>query len=106
MVNLSSGGKKNLRTWFSSKFTYDFVENVARETGFLQRKRKLDPVYLIIVLIFGISSHRQPTLEEIHRRYTDFDDNPKFTNPILHQSFRNRFNDKLVTFCKYYWNIT
>jgi hypothetical protein len=98
MVNLSSGGKKNLRTWFSSKFTYDFIENVARETGFLQRKRKLDPVYLIIVLIFGISSHRQPTLEEIYRRYTDFDDNPKFTNPILHQSFRNRFNDKLVTF--------
>ena len=98
MVSPSSDGQKNLKSWFSSKFTYDFIENVARETKFLQRKRKLDPVYLVFVLIFGISSHQKPTLEEIHRRYIDFDDNPKITSPILHQSFTNRFNDKLVAF--------
>lgn len=100
MKDPSSKGQKNLKSWFASKFTYDFIEKVARDTGFLQRKRKLDPVYLLFVLIFGISIHQKPTMEELYRRYIDFDDNPKFSHPIFHQSFTKRFNEKLVNFLR------
>jgi hypothetical protein len=59
------------------KFDLGFIERKARETGFLIRKRKLNPYYLALILLFGISNHLKPTMEEIHRRYIDFDDNPK-----------------------------
>ena len=96
----SSGCSKNLREWVITKFTRDLIENKARETGFLKRKRKLDPVHLVFVLVFGVSSHLHPTLEEIYRHYIDFDDNPKIKTAILNQSFRKRFNEKLVVFLK------
>ena len=100
MKKPSSKGLKNLKAWVFHKFTHDFIENKARETGFIQRKRKLDPVLLVFVLIFGVSSHLKPTLEEIHRHYVDLDDNPKIKTSILNQSFRKRFNNKLVDFMK------
>ena len=100
MKKPSSKGLKNLKSWVFQKFTFDFIEKTARETGFMQRKRKLDPVLLIFTLIFGVSSHMKPTLDEIHRHYIDLDDNPKILTSIRNQSFRKRFNFKLVDFLK------
>jgi len=100
MKKPSSKGLKNLKSWVFQKFTFDFIEKTARETGFMQRKRKLDPVLLIFTLIFGVSSHMKPTLDEIHRHYIDLDDNPKILTSIRNQSFRKRFNLKLVDFLK------
>jgi len=100
MSFLSTGGLRNLKSWVSSRFTYDFLEQQARKTGFLKRKRKLDPVYLVIVLIFGVSNHLHPTMEEIHRRYVDFDDSLPDQTPIKNQSFRKRFNKNLVEYLK------
>ena len=77
---------------------YEFILKTARETGFLKRLRKLNPVYLIFVLVFGVSSHSKPTFEEIFRRYIDFDENPKLFKSMRIQSFRNRFNQNLVKF--------
>jgi hypothetical protein len=39
-------------------------------------------------------------MEEIYRRYVDFDDSSKILKSIRNQSFRKRFNDKLVIFLK------
>ena len=100
MKTPSSKGLKNLKAWVFHRFTPDFIENKARETGFVKRKRKLDPVLLVFVLVFGVSSHLKPTLEEIYRHYIDLDDNPKIKTSILNQSFRKRFNNKLVDFLK------
>ena len=100
MKTRSSNGLKNLNSWVFRKFNPDFIEKKARETGFIQRKRKLDPFLLVFVLIFGVSSHLKPTLDEIHRHYVDLDDNPKNKTSILNQSFRKRFNGKLVDFLK------
>ena len=100
MKKPSSKGQKNLKSWVFQKFTFDFIEKKARETGFMQRKRKLDPVLLVFVLIFGVSSHLKPTLEEIQRHYVDLDDNPKIGSSIRYQSFRKRFNHKLADFLK------
>jgi putative transposase len=100
MDPLSSVGLKRLNSWVSNKFTYEFLERKSRESGFLRRKRKLDPVYLVLVLIFGISNHQQPTMEETYRRYVDFDDSFPNQKTIRNQSFRNRFNKRLVDFLK------
>jgi len=100
MKKPSSKGLKNLQSWVFQKFTPDFIEKKARETGFMQRKRKLDPFLLVFVLIFGVSSHLKPTLEEIQRHYVDLDDNPKIGTSIRYQSFRKRFNHKLADFLK------
>ena len=100
MSTPSSGDLKNLNGWVLKKLDPVFIERKARETGFLIRKRKLDPFYLVLVLLFGISNHLKPTMEEIHRRYVDFDDNPNILKSIRNQSFRKRFNDKLVIFLK------
>jgi len=100
MKKPSSNGQKNLKSWVFQKFTFDFIEKKDRETGFMQRKRKLDPVLLIFSLIFGVSSYLKPTLEKIHRHYVDLDDNPKIETSICNQSFRKRFNYKLVDFLK------
>ena len=53
-----------------------------------------------MILFFGISSHSKPSLEEIFRRYIDFDDtlNPK--DKIKYHSFFNRFNKDMVTFLR------
>jgi len=94
----SSGALKNLNAWVLKKLDPVFIERKARETGFLIRKRKLEPYYLVLILLFGVSNHLKPTMEEIHRRYVDFDDNPKILKSIRNQSFRKRFGDKLVIF--------
>ncbi len=100
MKTPSSNGQKNLKSWVFQKFNRDFIEKKARETGFMQRKRKLDPFLLVFTLIFGVSSHLKPTFDEIHRHYVDLDDNPKIESSIRNQSFRKRFHYKLGDFLK------
>jgi IS4 transposase len=90
--------QENLGTWHDQLLSYDFILEMARETGFVKRFRKLDPAYLVYILIFGNSSHIRPTFEEIYRRYVDFDDNPKFSYSISIQSFKKRFDQNMVNF--------
>ena len=96
----STGELKNLNAWVIKKLDPVFIERKARETGFLVRKRKLNPYYLVLTLLFGMSNHLKPTMEEIHRRYIDFDDSLKILESIRNQSFRKRFDNKLVIFLK------
>ncbi len=87
MKDPSSKGQKNLKSWFASKFTYDFIEKVARDTGFLQRKRKLDPVYLLFVLIFGISIHQKPTTQISNPQRRKSENIHYFNIPCLIQKY-------------------
>ena len=91
----------HLGTWQDKLVPYDFILEKSRETGFVKRFRKLDPVYLLYVLIFGISNHERPTFEEIYRRYIDFDTNPKFSSSITIQSFKKRFDQNMVKFLSF-----
>lgn len=91
----------HLGTWQDKLVPYDFILEKSRETGFVKRFRKLDPVYLLYVLIFGISNHERPTFEEIYRRYIDFDTNPKFSRSITIQSFKKRFDQNMVKFLSF-----
>jgi putative transposase len=89
---------EHLGTWQDKLLPFDFLFEKSRETGFIKRFRKLNPVYLLYILIFGVSSHGRPTFEEIYRRYVDFDDNPKFSHSISIQSFKKRFDQNMVNF--------
>ena len=84
--------------WQDKLIPYNFLLEKSRETGFIKRFRKLNPVYLLYVLIFGTSSHTKPTFEEIYRRYIDFDNNPRFLSSITIQSFKKRFDQNMVNF--------
>lgn len=101
MENPPSKNPEHLGTWQDKVLPYDFLLEKSRETGFVKRFRKLNPVYLSYILIFGISSHRRPTFEEIYRRYIDFDANPKFLKSITIQSFKKRFNQSMVNFLSF-----
>jgi IS4 transposase len=104
MVTSQTDDIKTMDSWHNQFMPYEFILKTARETGFLKRLRKLNPVYLIFVLVFGVSSHSKPTFEEIFRRYIDFDENPKLFESMRIQSFRNRFNQNLVNFLAYLLN--
>lgn len=92
---------EHLGTWQDKLLPYEFLLEKSRETGFIKRFRKLDPIYLLYVLIFGVSSHERPTFEEIYRRYVDFDTNPKFASSITIQSFKKRFDQNKVNFLSF-----
>ena len=92
---------EHLGFWQDKLLPYEFLLEKSRETGFIKRFRRLNPVYLLYILIFGVSSHGRPTFEEIYRRYVDFDLNPKFATSITIQSFKKRFDQNMVNFLSF-----
>ena len=94
MENPPSKNPEHLGNWQDKLLPYDFLLEKSRETGFVKRFRKLNPVYLSYILIFGVSSHGRPTFEEIYRKYIDFDSNPKFLKSITIQSFKTVPNNQ------------
>jgi hypothetical protein len=95
---------EHLGTWQDKLLPYNFLLEKSREIGFIKRFRKLNPVYLQYILIFGISSHSRPTFEEIYRRYVDFDDNPLLPSSITIQNFKKRFDQNMVNFLSFLLN--
>jgi len=91
-------GGNRLATWQKKLLSADIVMEKARNSGYVKRLRKLNPTYLLYILVFGISSHSIPTLEEVYRRYIDFDETLDQKNKIRIQSFSNRFDEGLVKF--------
>ena len=91
-------GENRLAAWQANLFSAGSVMEKARRSGYVKRQRKLNPTYLLYILVFGVSSHSKPTLEEIYRRYIDFDDTLDQKNKIKIQSFSNRFDESLVKF--------
>ncbi|GEM_PF-2183863 len=100
MKSLFIEGENCLVLWKTNLLSLGIVMEKARNSGYVKRLRKLNPVFSIMILFFGISSHSKPSLEEIFRRYIDFDDtlNPK--DKIKYHSFFNRFNKDMVTFLR------
>ncbi|EHQ36869.1 IS4 family transposase [Methanoplanus limicola] len=100
----------SLRNWQEKLLPPEVIMEKARSTGFIKRMKKLDPTYLLYVLIFGISSHCKPTLEEIHRDYQDLGGKSAGTKEIRYQSFHNRFDSNMALFLRamldHYINIT
>lgn len=92
--------KNHLPAWLADLFPTSIIMEKARKSGFVKRLRKLNPKFLLFVLVFSISSHSKPSLEEFFRRYNDFDDTLDSDNKIKYQSFSNRFNEDMVKFLR------
>lgn len=100
MKSRLKSGENRLATWQANLLSADIVIEKARDSGFVKRLRKLNPAYLLYILVFGISSHTKPTLEEVYRRYIDFDDTTDPKDKIKIQSFSNRFDEGMVKFLR------
>jgi len=92
--------KNHLPTWQAKLFPMGIIMEKARNSGYVKRLRKLNPTYLLLVLVFGISSHSKPSLEEFFRRYNDFDDSLDSDNKMKYQSFSKRFNEDMIQFLR------
>ena len=95
-----SDHENSLARWQEELLSPDIVMEKARSSGFLKRMRKLNPTYLLLVLVFGISSHSKPSVEEIYRRYIDFDDDLDYPKKMCYQSFSSRINENMVSFLR------
>lgn len=72
------------------------IERIARETGFVRRYRKLDPVAFVHTLVFETGPEIQRTLEYLRDAY-----NRRTPDPILSAGgFYERFTPELVEFLR------
>ena len=72
------------------------IQRLARETGFVQRHRKLDPVAFLYTLAFETGPQLQRTVEALRDAY-----NQRVPDPILSMGgFHERFTPELVEFLR------
>ncbi len=81
---------------FVSLYPPKVIERIARETGFVRRYRKLDPVAFVHTLVFETGPEIQRTLEYLRDAY-----NRRTPDPILSAGgFYERFTPELVEFLR------
>jgi IS4 transposase len=81
---------------FLEMFPPRAIQRIARETGFVQRHRKLDPVAFVYTLAFDTGPQLQRTVEALREAY-----NERTPNPILSMGgFYERFTPQLVEFLR------
>jgi len=81
---------------FVSLFPPRVVQRIARESGFVRRHRKLDPVAFLYTLAFETGPQLQRTLEALRHAY-----NRRAPDPILSMGgFYERFTPDLVEFLR------
>jgi len=98
MKSRQINGEIRLATWQKNLLSASIVMEKARSSGYVKRLRKLNPAYLLYILVFGISSHSKPSFEEVYRRYIDFDGNLDLKDRMKIQSFYKRFDEGIVKF--------
>ena len=74
-------------------FPEDFLRNTARESGFVIRERKIDPVILFWVLTLGFGVRFLSTIRGLRRKYEE-----KAGVKLSISSFYERFTPKMVDF--------
>jgi putative transposase len=81
---------------FVSLFPPRVVQRIARESGFVRRYRKLDPVAFLYTLAFETGPQLQRTVEALRHAY-----NRRAPDPILSMGgFYERFTPELVEFLR------
>ncbi len=76
-------------------FPDSFIERVARESGFLQRKRKVKPVIFFWTLLLGFANSATRTVASVRQRYES-----AAGQTFVPSSFYDRFNAGLVSMLK------
>ena len=55
----------SIRKVLSSLFSHSWIENTAREVGFVQRSRKFDPVAFFWIVVLGFGSRSASILPRL-----------------------------------------
>ena len=76
-------------------FPPEKIEQIAKETGLIKRRRILDPVPFLWALILGFGTYLQRTLEGLRRVY-----NKEADEQIAESSWHGRFTPETVRFLK------
>jgi putative transposase len=87
-----------IKSWWDELLPPELIFELARQSQFLIRLRKLNPLYLVYILVFGLSAHNRPMVSEIHRHYQSMDDTRPEDDKIRQQSISKRINTKMVDF--------
>ena len=98
MPHKSRQSGHKIRSWRDEILPPESIFKLARQSHFLIRLRKLNPLYLVYTLVFGLSAHNQPMVSEIHRRYQVMDDTQHEEDKIRQQSISKRITSKMVDF--------
>jgi len=77
----------------SSLFSPEWLRETAKETGFIKRERKIDPVLMFWTLVLGFGVQLQRTLAQLRRLYEE-----RGKVHVSRGSFYERFSPELVTF--------
>jgi putative transposase len=77
----------------SRLFSSEWLREKAKETGFIKRERKIDPVLMFWTLVLGFGVQLQRTLAQLRRLYEE-----RGEVHISRGSFYERFSPELVTF--------
>jgi len=72
-------------------FPPEFLMETARETGYVKRERKIDPVVMFWVLVLGFGVHLERTLAGLKRRYEK-----ETVRELSSSSWYDRFTPELV----------
>lgn len=89
---------KKITHWRDELLPPKLIFELARQSQFFIRLRKLNPLYRVYILVFGLSAHNQPMVSEIHRHYQSMDDTRPEDDKIRQQSIYKRINSKMVDF--------
>ena len=76
-------------------FSPEWLRKTARETGLIKRERKVDPVVMFWVLVFGFGVRLQRSLASLKRNYEKASD-----RNLSDGSWYERFTPELVSFLK------
>lgn len=74
-------------------FPPDLLRQTSKDTGFIQRERKIDPVLMFWSLVLGFGIQLQRTLASLHRKYEE-----EGEVHISRGSFYERFSPELTEF--------
>ena len=87
--------ESNIRNILSSLFSEKWIEKKSRETGFIKRSRKIDPVAFFWTLVFGFGIGNSRTFASLRRCYQT-----EIGESIVPSSFYDRFTSCLVNLMK------
>lgn len=87
--------ESNIRNILSSLFSEKWIDTKSRETGFIKRSRKVDPVAFFWTLVFGFGIGNSRTFASLRRCYQT-----EIGESIVPSSFYDRFTSSLVKLMK------
>lgn len=76
-------------------FPASWIRDTAKDTGFVERERKIDPVAFFWVFALGYTTHAVRTLVELKRRYEN-----RTGDTVADSSWYDRFTPELVAFIR------